>query len=364
MSAKRIAHFVLCIAILAGLWALPGCKKGGNDKGNAEADPTLQSGAAITEPPSPNQTVLSPQAIEKSLSAAAQYVNTAQYGQAKAILSVLIQRAPDDLRAREQYGQLLAFLAIEAANLGDALSARILWEEAYEQYRMAVALDPESSGLLHSAGMIAFSAGKHEQALEHYLEAARLDTLNPQPLVFAAQVLISSERLDEAQIQLEKALVLDPDEPVIHASLGLIDMQRERYEEAIEHIAEARRIAPHDIGILVQQARIFRRSGDPNRALELLISLDDQQKIQEAVVQELAAGYEALDRPGDAAQAWVHRIHIKNDYPTRWRDAINAARAYLKAGEKQRAWSWLQEAKLVAPQDEAIRKLEAAFGDT
>ena len=201
-------------------------------------------------------------------------------------------------------------------------------------------------------------------ALSQYLHAARLDPLNPQPLVFAAQVLISSEKLDEAQTQLEKALVLDPDEPIIHASLGLIDMQRERYEEAFEHIAEARRIAPHDIGILIQQARIFRRSGDARHALELLISLDDFQKTDEAVVLELAAGYEALDRPGDAAEAWVHRILTRSEYPTRWRDAIKAAEAYLKAGERQRAWSWIQEAKLVAPEDETLKKLESEFGNS
>ena len=56
-------------------------------------------------------------------------------------------------------------------------------------------------------------------------------------------------------------------------------------------------------------------------------------------------------------------IHLV-DQPDRWRDAIRAGRAYLKAGQRELAWSWLQKARLIGPDDPDIRAFEAAFNTT
>jgi len=89
-----------------------------------------------------------------------------------------------------------------------------------------------------------------------------------------------------------------------------------------------------------------------------------------AVAVELAAAYEAIEEPEKAAEVWTNRIRVVRGAsedamsPDSWRDAIRAAEAYLKAGKRETALSWLEMARLQAPEAEEVAALEAKFADS
>ena len=352
--------FTCSIGIILALITASGC-----DRAKPETANSAQPDSVGSPPKSATQNAaIEPDKIEASLKAADQYFSTGELDKARAILEVLVDRAPREGRARELYGQVLSLQALQGGPEMGASEKQELLENAYEQYLIACDISPDSPGLHHSAGMIANAAGRSENALEHFLQAGRLDPSNPQPPTFAAQILIQLDRLDEAHQQLTSALKLDKDEPFIYASLAIIALKREHFEEALALIREARSIDPRNLVLLAQESRIHRESGQPRRGLEGLIALNENQRSDLAIASEIASGYEAIGEPAKAAEAWEHRYTLLVDQPDRWRDAIRAGRAYLKAGHRELAWSWLQKARLIGPDDPDIRAFEAAFETT
>ncbi|MCZ6835232.1 MAG: tetratricopeptide repeat protein [Planctomycetota bacterium] len=352
MQRWSLAQFVGYLGLLSLLLAPGGC---GQSEGDTPASPESAQEA---------QPSYDPGSIDDALMAANQYFNGGRFDEALAILVVLVQRAPKEGRAWEMYGQTIAMKAKQAELEARAEDAKRLWLQAYGHYQQAIVLDPESSGLHQSTGMISLSAGRTAEALQHFLKAGELDPSDPQPPVFAAQLLMQTGRYNEAEAELLRAHEIDPDQPMVHASRAVIELQRENYEAARRFISLARQINPLDIGLLAQEARIHHRAGQPRRSLEMLLLLTDEQKTQIAVAEELAAGYLAIDQPLDTAAVWVNRSRHRPEAADRWQDAIKASEAFLMAGDREEAWLWLQDAKRMAPDDEGVTSLEAKFADT
>ncbi|MCI0363986.1 MAG: hypothetical protein L0Y44_14010 [Phycisphaerales bacterium] len=314
---------------------------------------------------SPTESVQSPEVsaenVEAALAAAQEYLNVDDGAKAQAILLTLIDRAPEDPRARELYGQTLKLLALQAQKAGDDDAARSHHEKAYEQYEIALKFDPESAGLHHSAGLMALAINRNDAALNHFRSAGRLEPYNKQYSLFEAQLLIQSRRFDEARRALEWVLVLDKDEALAHASLAMIALEEADFEKALGHMATARQIEPADIELRAQEARIHRRRGEPNRALELLVGLSDQERAQEIVAYEIAASHADLGDHLSASRAWQHCYQANPRNPKAWLAAVRAGEAYLRAGDRKQARRWLEEAQLLAPNQAQVKALEEAL---
>jgi tetratricopeptide (TPR) repeat protein len=322
---------------LTGLLTLAGC---GDDAAAPPAPPAV-----------------SPAVVDAALVSVEEYLLGEDLVRAEAVTRTLIDRASDEPRAREMLARILMARALDVPGR-DSPEAVELFGQSYEQYRIASDLDPKYH---RSAGNIAVMAGDDEAALDHFLRAAEHDRLDPQPPLFAAQLLIKAERHEEAITQLERALVIDPDLPYAHASLAAIAMNRDDFDEARRRIGLARDIDGADIELRVQEARIHRRGGEPGRALELLVTLGDADRARATVTAEISAAYAALDRHADAARAWSHRYgssSLRPDDPTVWRCAVRAAEQWLEAGDRMKARLWLDQAKLLAPESPEVLALE------
>ncbi|MHC4415926.1 MAG: tetratricopeptide repeat protein [Planctomycetota bacterium] len=321
---------------------------------------------ACGEKPEPPAVAVPPVAVDAALAAAEQYFTRRELPQAEAILATLIEKAPREPRAHELYGRLLYVKGVEAGQRGDPRLASALIGQAYERYRMAVDsagdFDPGSgAGLEQSAGEIAVAAGRPDAALGHFQRAGRLDPINPKHALFEAQVLLQMRRLEGARSALKRVLVLDPDEAFAHASLATLALEENDHGKAIEHIEEARRIAPRTLALRIQEAKVRRLCGQPRWALELLVTLGEQPRAEEAVAHEIAECYRILGEPAKAAEAWAHRYHRRQGRATAWRAAVRAAEALLEAGRRDEAWSWYEEARRIAPEAPEVRSLERSF---
>ncbi len=327
--------------------------------GGTGSDDAAASGTA-TRAPDDARMPTQP-SIEAALAAADDYFNTQELEKAELILDRLIERAPREGRAHEMMGQVLSLRAAGAAERGEAGIARSLRREAYAHYRTAAEIGPPSAGLEQSAGTIAMLAEEPEAALAHFEAASTLDPVNPQHPLYAAQLFIARDDRDAARSRLDRVLELDPDEPLAHASLAVIALEDGRVEDARARIAHARALAPHDVRFRVQEARILRRSGLAQQAVETLLALGEAAWRDEAVAAELAAGYDALARHHDAARVWMFRFGTGDPASSSYRDAARAGEALRRAGDLDEARHWLGEASMLAPDAPEVRALGAAL---
>lgn len=77
-------------------------------------------------------------------------------------------------------------------------------------------------------------------------------------------------RNDEAQLALQQALALDPDEPNAGYNLGLLELDAGQFHRAHEHLAHAARCAPDDPPLRAALANAAFLSGDAEEAERLL----------------------------------------------------------------------------------------------
>jgi len=365
MRRDSVRHGLLTVSLLAAA-LVTGCGNETEPTGSASTPTARPDVPATNEPTKPQTPVAASSApgadeIDAALDAAHQYLDGDDLPRAEAVLAVLLDKAPREARAHELLGQVLARRGVKARAAGDPAAAGEAYAEAYEHYAIAVELDADSAGLQQSAGIVAHAAGLPEEALAHYRAAASLDPRRAQYPLYAAQVLIETKRYDEATTALDTVIVLDPDEPIAHASLAIVALEQGRYDEALSHIAEARRIVPGDLRFRAQEARIHRRRGAPEMAVELLEATDEPSRATEVVAVELAESYGDLDRHADAAMIWEQIFRRQRGEPRAYRTAVRAGQAHLRAGSTEAARRWLSRAKILAWSEPEVKDFETEF---
>lgn len=326
---------VLFAAILAG------CGDGG--------DPSTSS-------PTPDA-----ESVKISLEAAEQYLLGGDLIEAEAIARSVVASMPDALAGQELLGRTLVARAIMARDSGQPEAAATLWIEASVRYEQVVRLSPNSSGLNQSAGEVAQMAGRNGLAIELYHRAGDLDPQDPKPGLYLAQLLLAEGQLDEARMAIDRVLVLVPEQGHALATLAVIDMEQSLWDEARSHIARAIDSQPDDLGIRTMQTRIYRRSGDPQRGLELLLGLPESARLTEPVAEEMAACWMDLDRPEEAAVVW-ERCHGGSGQRAGF-IAMKAAEAWIAAGRSIEAAGWIERAELAGVSVERLDSLRNRLGD-
>ena len=305
-------------------------------------------GESNPKPAAANAPAISPEAIRAALAAAEEYLASQNLAKAETIALELIEKAPVDWRGHEVHARILMMRSIVAEKSGDSAAAAAWLEKADEAYSNAVRLSPPEAGLLHSAALVARKAGRTDTAILMLAEAGRLDPRNPQYPLHEAQLLISQQRFDDAELRIKRVLELQPLESFAIATLAGIALERGENERAVELIRAAREIDPQNLALRVNESRIFRRIGRPREALELLVPLAETDRAKEGIASEIAAGYAAMGEHAQAIAAWEHcfRASAKS-----WRAALGIARANLAAGDLMSARAWQQTAQSLAPNE-------------
>jgi len=348
------------------LSAMAGCGSAESDGSGGKSSKSAEPSRANSSESAPADRV-SEQAIQTALRSAQTYVGRGDLASAQTVLEGLAEKAPSDVRAFEQLGQVLYRRSLQARQRGDVEMAEQLADEAAQRYRQAVDIDPDSAGLRHSAGLIVLAAGDEADALELFQSAAELNPSNPQHELFAAQLLINGGRYAEAEAALQRVLELDQDQAHAHASLAVIAMERGHNDRALVRIGKARELEPTVLDFRAQHARILRHAGQPEQAIELLVPLDEAKRARLMVAREIAAGYAALGRHERAAEAWLVAYRNNPNGPNAWRAAMNAADALIDAGQREQALIWLRQAEAMAPNSEqvqAVRQRLSKSGST
>jgi TolB-like protein/DNA-binding winged helix-turn-helix (wHTH) protein/lipoprotein NlpI len=98
------------------------------------------------------------------------------------------------------------------------------WESAQTQVEDALQEDAGNASAMYWAGFIAQAMGQTDRALAYFENAVTADPLNPDRYNALARVLTLKGRSDEAQVLLQKALLLDAGETYAHWNLARIGL--------------------------------------------------------------------------------------------------------------------------------------------
>ena len=150
-----------------------------------------------------------------------------------------------------------------AAAPGDAalyVQRSIAWaglgrtEEALADLGEAIALEPDLGRAYHQRGAVWSAMGRHGEALRDLDRAVRLA---PTAAAYSdrASALLQLSREHEARRDYAAALALDPDLAPSHFNLGVLEVRRGRFPEAVPHLRRAAQLGWEQAVPLLEWAR-------------------------------------------------------------------------------------------------------------
>ncbi len=171
-------------------------------------------------------------------------------------------------------------LAIEAQpaiynDLGFVLERQGLTEEATEQYRKSLELDPESASAHYNLAASLARSNEFPEAERHF-RAALEKKPNTQTHAGLGFVLWKLDRVDEAIAQLQHAIEADPKNAAAYDQLGTILVQQGEFEEAASTYRRLVRNQP-SAAAHRELAQVLTRLGRPDEArkeMEIAKALD------------------------------------------------------------------------------------------
>lgn len=263
---------------------------------------------------------------------------------AEVIARRLVTLEPDSVEALEAHGRCLVILGALKRSQGSDSEATQFIKQADECYQAAVhsaGASPRVS-LLHEAGITASSTGDYERALGLHSRAAELDPTNTKHAIFAGNLLTRLERPEESARWFQQATERDPNEPWGWAGLAEANRQMKAYDAALTTIRQARACDPSNTNFRIAEARILRESSRGREAAMLLFAIGPDERANRPVTEALVAACTQIGDHRRAAEAW-QALHAK--HPEDLDAMLEAASAWLLAGEREQAAAWLEAAE-------------------
>lgn len=271
-----------------------------------------------------------PGGLDEALTSVAALKREGAFEKAKTVLDGIIAQHPSE---QQPY--------VELAEVLVAMDKPV---EAYANYERAFASGPASANLHLAAGSVASMSGKLDRAEEHFLSAQQLNTSDYKAPLFLAQVQVklgSTAKIEEAKKNLILAATLRPQTAAAWGTLAELALRENKVTIAMQHIAKAREHEPAAMVWRLLEARILKRDNKPEQAVALLNALDPADRGDALVLKTLAECYGMLQQPLEAAKAYALASDAE---PARGDIALEAARWFIKGGDKSAAQRYAQRA--------------------
>lgn len=189
------------------------------------------------------------------------------------------------------------------SNLANALVKQGRFDEAIENYRQALRVEPNFAVPHYSLGNLFMAQGKLDEAARHYLEAVRIDPDYAEAHNNLGNLLARRGELGNAIRYYRRALELSPARSEIHFNLGNVLVGAGALEQAAEHLQQAVKINPDYAEAYHNLGRVRAAQGDLNEAIV-------QFRRAVRVRPEFAEAHESLGRAlaqqGNKAEAAQH----------------------------------------------------------
>ncbi len=171
----------------------------------------------------------------------------------------------------------------------------------YFQTAGALLADSAGTPLLETAkGDCELGQHRIAEAESHYRRALELDPSLAAGTIGLARALAAAEKRPEALEELRRLLAREPANTTALAEAGRLELESGDWKAALGRLERAWTADPGKTQVGLDLARCYRRSGQPGRALELLLSLRVKGADGGFYYYELARVYTDLKRPADA----------------------------------------------------------------
>jgi len=195
-------------------------------------------------------------------------------------------------------------------NLGVALAEAGRTDEALAEYLASIRIRDDDPAPQRNAGLLLARMGRYAEALPHLEKAVRYEPVPPEALVALGVVSTQLGRPAQAERAFRAALSETGAAPATRRDaaydLGTLLLAAGRAGEAIDPLAEARRLDPDDADLRYQLGLARLEAGQPELAIpELRAALELSPGLHEAHLQLARAWLAAGDtrRAGDEARA-------------------------------------------------------------
>jgi tetratricopeptide (TPR) repeat protein len=134
-------------------------------------------------------------------------------------------------------------------------------------YRRILAQEPRHADALHFLGVIAYQAGRPEEAIRSIAAAIGL---NPAKAAYHCNLGLAYQtvrHVEEAANCFEESLRLRPANPVAHNNLGVIRLEQGRPEEAAQCFQQAKRFHANDAEAYCNLGKALRAQGKLDQAI-------------------------------------------------------------------------------------------------
>ncbi|MEM1097687.1 MAG: tetratricopeptide repeat protein [Planctomycetota bacterium] len=186
-----------------------------------------------------------------------------------------------------------------------------------EQRAKFAVKDPEP---YYYQGVVLQRWQKHDDALERYEAAHRLEPDNPARLLAVAETMVTLGQYDDAIAALEDRLDYFDSNAAIRVTLGHIYGLQGQPERAVEYYRHATVLSPDDPIVREELARMLIEAGDPEAAADALAELLEQQDQQNRtdLMRRLASAQLDAGRVADARQTYIEITNLERDRTTDW----------------------------------------------
>ena len=152
------------------------------------------------------------------------------------------------------------------SNLGVAQKKLNMMDDAFQNFRKALALNPNYADAHYNLAVILAEQNKINEALEHYRKAVELKPSHISSRNNLGVALLKKDRTDEAIEHFRIALKIEPRYASAHFNLGVALAKQGRLYEAIEHYVYSIKVNPDDPNAHVKLGDALLMQGKPEQA--------------------------------------------------------------------------------------------------
>ncbi|UCD32347.1 MAG: tetratricopeptide repeat protein [Desulfobacterales bacterium] len=136
------------------------------------------------------------------------------------------------------------------------------YEKALEEFKEAIRLDPEEAMALYNAGLANMLLGKNDRALEYFLDADRKEEDIFEVALHIGKIYLEFKKPDQGKSYLEKASKIRPESGLAFRYLGECCIAMNMLDEAILAYKTAIRKNPNDADSLSALGYLFDLQGE------------------------------------------------------------------------------------------------------
>jgi eukaryotic-like serine/threonine-protein kinase len=191
------------------------------------------------------------------------------------------------------------------------------WSGAEKEFKRAIELNPSDAEAHRMYSVYLSAMGRTDGALAEIRAAENLDPVSISTTSNAGWTLYFARQYDRAIEQCQKALEADPSNVGAHDCIGYAYMAKGDYDKAIEECTTAATLSGNDPVRLAGLGRAYALAGKTTEARRVIADLRNASKQHYVPPYFVATVYTALGEK-DEAFSWLEQAHADRDSYLTW----------------------------------------------